>query len=55
MSGSLINDRAIVRRRFMPPESGSTLLSARSASWTKSSSRSARSARTARPSPKYRP
>ena len=26
MSGSLISERAMVSRRFMPPESGSTLL-----------------------------
>ena len=55
MSGSLISDRAMVSRRFKPPDSGSTRSSARSASCTKSSSRADRSRITARDSPKYRP
>ena len=40
-TGSLISARAIVRRRFMPPDSGSTLSFARSVSWANSSSSSA--------------
>ena len=41
-SGSLISERAIVTRRFMPPDSGSTRLLARSVSCTKSSSSAVR-------------
>ena len=41
--GSLMSDRAIVRRRFIPPDSGSTWSLARSVSWANSSSSSARS------------
>ena len=37
--------RAIVSRRFMPPDSGSTLSLARSVSWANSSSSSPRRAR----------
>ena len=42
IDGSLISARAIVRRRFMPPESGSTLSFARSVSCANSRSSSAR-------------
>src|SRR2546430_1734947 len=52
MSGSLISERAIVKRRFIPPDSGSTLESMRSSSCTNSSRRSARSWRTLREIPK---
>ena len=45
---SLISDRAIVTRRFMPPDSESTLLPARSVSWTNSSSSAARRLHSAR-------
>ena len=38
----MIRLRAIVSRRFMPPDSGSTWSSARSVSWANSSSSSAR-------------
>ena len=38
ISGSFTSDRAMVSRRFMPPDSGSTWSSARSVSWTNSSS-----------------
>ena len=41
-SGSFTSERAIVSRRFIPPERGSTLSFARSVSWTKSISSSAR-------------
>ena len=37
-----MSERAIVSRRFIPPDSGSTWSSARSVSWAKSSSSSAR-------------
>jgi hypothetical protein len=52
ISGSLTSERAMVSRRFIPPDSGSTLLSARSVSWTKSSSSSARRRATRRGMPK---
>jgi hypothetical protein len=54
-SGELTRLRAIVNRRFIPPDSGSTVSSARSVSCTNSSSSSVRSRTSARGSPKYRP
>ena len=42
----------MVSRRFMPPDSGSTLSFARSVSWAKSSSSSPRRDASARDSPK---
>jgi hypothetical protein len=48
----LISERAIVRRRFIPPDSGSTWSFARSDSWANSSSSSARRAASARGNPK---
>ena len=54
-SGSLISARAMVRRRFMPPESESTRASLRSASCTNSSSSSPRRRISSRGRPKNRP
>ena len=51
-SGSLTSARAIVSRRFMPPDRGSTLLDARSPSCTKSRSSVARVASTVLGMPK---
>jgi len=51
-SGSLTSDRAIVSRRFMPPDSGSTGCSARSLSWANSSSSAALARTWARGNPK---
>src|SRR5580693_3193720 len=50
-----MSERAMVRRRFRPPDNGSTLSLARSASWTNSSNAAARSLMTRRGSPKYLP
>ena len=52
MSGRLISERAMVSRRFMPPERDSTLDFAFSVSWTNSSSSSARSRTSRRGMPK---
>ena len=50
-----MSERAIVSRRFMPPERSSTLDFAFSVSWTNSSSSWARSRTSAAGIPKYRP
>ena len=47
-----MSERAMVSRRFIPPDSGSTLSLARSVSWAKSSSSVARARTSVRESPK---
>ena len=53
--GSFMSERAMVRRRFIPPDSGSTFELARSVNCANSSSSSARVATLARDIPKKRP
>ena len=55
MRGELISERAMVSRRFIPPDSGSTREEARSVSWANSSSSAVRWRTTCFDSPKYRP